>query len=118
MSRSVPEWVATHSDQAIPQRVRLRVFEREGGRCWITGRKIMPGDKWQLDHRLALINGGEHREANLFPVLDAPHKDKTAADLGVKAKTARIRAKHLGIYPKSTRPIKSRGFAKRGEARS
>jgi hypothetical protein len=39
----------------------------------------LAGDKWQLDHIVALINGGEHRESNLAPILDAEHKAKTKA---------------------------------------
>lgn len=110
MTRSTPEWIATHDDQAIPPRVRLRVFERFGGRCQLSGRKIMPGDVWQVDHRIALANGGEHREGNLQPVLSAEHRVKTADDVKLKAKIARVRAKHVGTWPKSKRPLKSRGF--------
>lgn len=111
--RAVPEWVGKTPDSAIPPRVRLRVFEAYGGRCYLSGRKIMPGDKWQIDHITALANGGAHREANLAPVLDAPHKAKTAADVAEKSKVARIRAKFLGIYPKPIRKLQSRGFPRR-----
>ena len=115
--RALPEWVGSTPDAKVPPRVRLRIFEREGGRCWLSGRKIMPGDVWQLDHKIALINGGAHAEFNLFPALDAPHRAKTNEDLKIKSKVARVRAKHLGVYPKSKRPLQGRGFPKRGEAR-
>lgn len=111
MARSVQEWVAKHDDQKVPPRVRLRVFEAHGGVCYLSGRKIMPGEKWELEHVKALIHGGEHREANLRPALIAPHKVKTAEEMAIKAKTDAIRKRHLGI----TRPagtIKSQGFAK------
>lgn len=110
MSRSVPLWVGKSDDEKIPPRVRLRVFEAYGGRCWISGRKIMPGDRWELDHKIALILGGRHDEANLAPVLSAEHRLKTADDVKLKAKIARVRAKHVGTWPKSKRPLKSRGF--------
>lgn len=102
--RSVDEWIAPHPDAKIPPRVKLRIWEREQGRCYLSGRKIMPGDKFQYEHRVALINGGEHRESNIFLALDAPHKEKTARDVAEKAKVARIRSKHLGIW-KSQRPM-------------
>jgi len=105
MARSAPEWIGKTDDTAIPPRVRLRVFEAHEGRCAISGRKIMAGDKWQIDHKVALINGGQHRETNLQPVLDAPHKAKTAEDVKIKAKNDRVRKKHLGIKPKSKRSI-------------
>lgn len=103
--RSVPEWVGKTPDAAIPPRVRLRVFERHGGVCALTGQKIRAGDEWDIDHEIALANGGEHREANLRPVLRAAHRRKTAADSAQKAKDARVRKKHLGIAkPRSPLP--------------
>ena len=57
----------------------------------------MPGDAWQCEHRLALINGGEHIESNLAPALVAPHKQKTKTDLKTKSKNYRVRARHVGI---------------------
>ena len=99
--RAVEEWIGSSPDAAIPARVRLRVFEAHGGICALTGRKIMPGDQWDCDHKLALANGGEHRESNLQPALREAHRKKTAEDVKVKAKIDRVRKKHLGI--KTTR---------------
>ncbi|MBM1817194.1 HNH endonuclease [Pseudosulfitobacter pseudonitzschiae] len=83
-------------------RVRLRVFEAHGGICHLTGRKITPADQWDLDHVVALVNGGENRESNLAPALRSAHRKKTAEDVAMKAKDRRVRSKHLGIYkPKS-----------------
>lgn len=110
--RIVDEWIGATPDTAIPKRVRVRVFDRYGGRCYKSGRKIMPGDVWQVDHIVALINGGENRESNLAPILDAPHKEKSAGDVAIKAKTARIRAKHLGLDKIGKRPWPSRPFPK------
>lgn len=97
MTRSVPEWIATHDDQKIPPRVKLRIFEREGGICHLTGVKIQPGDEWDADHKIPLILGGEHRESNLFPALREAHRKKTKTETAVKAKIAAVRKKHLGI---------------------
>lgn len=108
--RSVDEWIAKHDDQAIPPRVRLRVFEQYGGVCQLSQRKIMAGDAWDLDHVKALWRGGEHRESNLHPVLKQPHREKSAEEQSIQAKCDRIRKKHLGIFPKSKAKIKSRGF--------
>jgi 5-methylcytosine-specific restriction endonuclease McrA len=109
MSRSTPEWIAKHDDQSIPPRVRLRVFERHGGICHISKRKIMPGEAWDCDHFIALINGGEHREANLRPALQKYHRIKTVEDVKEKAVTARKRMANLGIKPKR-KSIQSAGF--------
>lgn len=112
MTRSVPEWIGATPDAAIPARVRLRVFERHGGRCHLSGRLIRAGDQWDCDHVIALINGGEHRESNLAPALRDAHREKTAEDVAIKSKIARMRAKHLGVFPKSKTPLRSRGFQK------
>lgn len=105
MSRSIDLWVGRTDDAKVPPRVRARIFLREDGRCWITGRKILTGDHWDLDHKVALINGGRHAEDNLFPALRDKHRQKTAEDVAEKSKVARVRAKHLGLWPKS------RGFS-------
>ena len=110
MARKVDEWIGRTDDAKVPTRVRLRIFEREGGKCHLSGRKIMPSDLWDLDHRVALINGGEHRESNLFPALRDKHRVKTREDVAEKSKVASIRAKHLGIRPPSR--IRSAGFGK------
>ena len=111
MARTTPEWRGKSDDARIPPRVRLRVFERHEGKCALSGRKILPGDAWDLDHITALINGGEHVESNLQPVLRDEHRRKTAKDVAEKAKVARTRAKHIGaVEPASN--IKSPGFTK------
>jgi len=97
MARSVKEWIGRHDDEAVPPRVRLRIFEHHKGICHLTGRQIRPGDAWDLDHVIALCNGGEHRESNLAPALRDKHREKTKLDVKLKAKVARIRKRELGI---------------------
>lgn len=100
--RSVPEWIGRTPDTPIPPRVKLRIWEREGGRCYLSGKKIMPGDAFQYEHVIALCNGGENRESNIKLALTAKHREKTAKDVAEKKKVARVRAKHLGLHkPKS-----------------
>jgi 5-methylcytosine-specific restriction endonuclease McrA len=95
--RKVPEWIGKTHDSQIPPRVRLRIFDRCGGICHLSQRKIGAGEHWQLDHVVALANGGEHRESNLVPVLVEPHKEKTSKDIKEKALVAKKRKTHLGI---------------------
>ena len=97
MSRTVDEWIAKHDDQAIPARVRVRVFDRHHGICHLSGRKIMPGDLWDCDHIIALCNGGEHRELNLAPALRDKHRAKTAEDVADKSKVYQMRKKDIGV---------------------
>ncbi len=105
MARSVPEWIGKTDDQKVPPRVRLRVFKDHNGVCHISGRKIQPGEEWELEHIQSLESGGEHRESNMAPALVEPHKEKTAQESGVRKKVNRTRKKHLGIRDQNRRPI-------------
>ena len=106
--RSLPEWIGATPDTPAPPRVRLRVFERCGGRCHISGRKITAADVWELDHIIALINGGENRETNMAPALCDKHREKTAADVAMKSKDRRVKQKFLGIKPSKMKMAGSR----------
>lgn len=96
--RKIPEWIGATPDTAVPKRVRLRVFERHGGICHISGRKITAADTWDLDHIVPLADGGEHRERNLAPAITQEHRKKTAQEAKQRAKDRRVKQKHLGIY--------------------
>lgn len=104
MPRSVPIWIGATHDAAIPPRVRLRVFEKAGGCCAAYSRKIAPGDKWQCDHKHALINGGRHAEDNLQVLCEWCHKHKTRSDVAIKTFYYRKRLGQAGIKRKS-RPM-------------
>lgn len=100
MSRAVEEWRGKTDDAKVPPHVRARIFLREGGRCHLSKRPIRPGDLWDLDHKRALWEGGEHRESNLFPALRDKHREKSAADRTRKGKEDRTRINHLGLKPR------------------
>lgn len=112
MPREVKEWIAAHPDQKVPPRVRLRVLERYGRKCYLTGQPIVPGARWELEHVVALILGGEHRERNLAPALVAAHKRKTKVEQAIKAKIADVAKRAYGITG-AKQKIASRGFPKR-----
>jgi 5-methylcytosine-specific restriction protein A len=111
MSRSTPEWIGKDHNAPIPPRVRLRVFERYGGICHISGRRIRAGEQWDCDHLVALVNGGSHREFNLAPALRDKHREKTREDVAEKSRNYRKRASHLGLNH-ARQKIASRGFAR------
>lgn len=110
MARAVTAWVGKTDESMPPPRVRLRIFQRHNGTCYRSGIKIAPGMPWQLDHIVAIINGGANTESNLAPILTDKHKEKTAEDVAIKAKTDAMAKKAAGIAPKK-QPIQSRGFA-------
>lgn len=96
--RTLPEWIGASPDSAIPPRVRVRIFDSYGGRCQCgCNRLIRPGEAWDCEDTIALVNGGERRESNLKPWLTAHHKMKTRRDVAEKSRVYRKRANHLGI---------------------
>jgi len=111
--RTVPEWIGKTDDTPVPKAVKLRILLKYGGKCAKTGHKFRPGDLVEFDHIRALCNGGSNSEANIQPLLGSVHRAKTAEDVALRSKTDRMRAKHLGIFPKSPFKIAGRGFQKR-----
>lgn len=110
MARSVPEWFGRTDDTAVPTRVRLRVWDREEGKCHRCRRKIPANDAWIIEHRHAIILGGANAEPNLCLTCSWCKPEKDAEDAAAKSKIASTRAKHLGIRPRSR--IRSAGFGK------
>lgn len=112
MARAVPEWIGKSDDTPIPDRVKLRIWAREDGRCYLTGSKIRPGDKYDFEHVIALAlwtgEGHGNRESNIRLALKEAHKAKTASDRKVQAKSDRVRKQHLGIRKPSS--FQSQGF--------
>lgn len=110
MARKVSEWTGKTDDAKVPPRVRVRIFQREKGICHLSDRKIAPGEPWDLDHKVALINGGRHAESNLFPALRDKHKEKTKADVAEKSRVADRAKSNIGAKAAPSKPIQSPGF--------
>lgn len=115
--RTVPEWQGKTDDAKIPKLVKLRIFERCGGRCHLTGKKIMAGDAYDFDHIKALWRGGKHCESNLAPALRDKHREKSAEEQSDQAWADRVKAKHLGLWERKGRKIQSPGFNGKTRAR-
>jgi len=105
MSRSTEEWIAKNDDQAIPARVKVRVFSRCNGRCCECGVVIVGAIRPEFDHVVALVNGGSNRESNIQCLCQNCHSVKSKSDVAQKATTYRKHAKHIGL--KKPRTIRS-----------
>lgn len=95
--RSVPEWIGNTDDSAAPFRVRMRVFDRAGGRCEKCSHKIAGGERWTCDHAKPLWEGGENRESNLQILCRPCDVIKTRREAVQRGKIYRVRQKHLGL---------------------
>lgn len=110
IGRSTEEWIGATADTRAPDYVRLRVFNRYHGTCYLSGKKIRPGDAWDLEHVKALCNGGENRESNLAPAFRGKvHQQKTANDRAQKSRMDDLQRKHIGI-PKKKKKMGYRKF--------
>jgi 5-methylcytosine-specific restriction endonuclease McrA len=106
MTRATPEWIGRDDNEAVPPRVRVRVWDRANGHCQNCTRKIAAGERWVADHILAIINGGANREKNLQLLCDwCDRKVKTPADVAEKKVTARKKGKHIGAVSKPKKPF-------------
>ncbi len=112
--RAVPEWIGKTDDEALPPRVKTRIFEKFGGRCQHCTLLIVGKLRPAFDHKVALINGGANREGNMSLLCVPCHAIKTSADVAEKSMVARKRQKHLGIRKPSRFPgSKDSGWKKK-----
>lgn len=111
--RTVPEWIGKTADSRIPDDVKLRIWERERGRCWLTGRKIRPpADSYDFEHKIALAlwtgEGHGNRESNIALALRDKHREKTKRDVAELAASKRVKKKH--VLPREPSRLTGAGF--------
>lgn len=49
----------------ITKQLRWKILKRDNYRCYLCQGRIAYQTAWDLDHKLALVNGGDNRESNL-----------------------------------------------------
>jgi 5-methylcytosine-specific restriction protein A len=96
MARSIDEWIEENHDKPIPDRVKDRVIRSANNLCGYCGLSVRIGGG-EVDHIIALVNGGEHRESNLRYVHKHCHQIKTVEDVKEKARDYRKRKKLYGF---------------------
>jgi len=104
MPRSVPEWRGKNDDAPIPDRVKLRVIDRQRPvagdppTCPDCGQPIRDGQVVHFDHAVPLIDGGKHAESNLRAIHDRPcHRIKTAREAMERAEARSHQKRSYGI---------------------
>ena len=107
--------ITIHRRRPLTPLQRAKLFDDHGGICCICGCKIQAGQKWWDEHQLALALGGTNDPDNRGPAHEDCARLKTKGDMQRINKAKRTRAKHLGAWRSTSRPIRSRGFQKRYE---
>lgn len=97
MARSIPEWSGRTDDSAIPDGVKLRIWNRANGQCQICTRKMAAGDIKHYDHIIPLADSGKHSEGNLQIACVACHTEKSAGEATDRAKVRSKAKAILGI---------------------
>ena len=64
--------------RSISKAMRARVFAAHKGRCWLCRGIIATGEKWQVEHQVALVLGGADDETNMAPAHVDCHRTKTS----------------------------------------
>jgi hypothetical protein len=91
--------------RSLSTRERLNLFLAAQGRCQRCGWTLAPGTRWDIDHVIPLALGGRDQADNMQILCSPCHGGKThRIDVPAIAKTARIRARHLGART-SRRPM-------------
>jgi 5-methylcytosine-specific restriction protein A len=91
--------------RSLSTRERLALFLTANGRCQRCGWTLAPGTRWDIDHVIPLALGGRDHADNMQVLCSPCHGGKThRIDVPAIARTARIRARHLGART-SRRPL-------------
>lgn len=89
---------------------RKRVLEAHNGVCYYPDCEETQG--LEFEHIVPLWMGGKDDDSNTAPMCREHHKQKTALDAKMRARTKRIIAKHSPDREKPVSRIASRGFQK------
>ena len=91
--------------EEFPAKVKVAAFDRANGRCEVCGAHLYVG-KYQYDHIIPTAVGGPPTLENCRVACVACHGAKTAkVDVPAIAKTARVKAKHIGAKTAKSRPM-------------
>lgn len=98
---------------------RLRIWERDGGVCWLCTHKVMAGEEWDADHVLPWALSFDDTDENLKVAHKSCHrgeKSKTSDDVKRIAKAKRQGGVEGGQKARRDKRgfglIQSRGFDK------
>jgi 5-methylcytosine-specific restriction enzyme A len=85
---------------------RTKIFDGAKGICCLCKLPILAsrGERWIVEHIVPLWLSGDDDESNMGPAHERCAIEKTVGEAPVKAKSDRVRARHLGI-----RKTKKRG---------
>jgi hypothetical protein len=97
---------------------RLRIWERDGGVCYLCGKKVLAGQPWDAEHVKAWTIYGDDSDENLKVAhKEVCHKTKTDADMKIVHKSNRqgmITGQQARRAKRGFGLIQNRGFDRNG----
>ena len=75
-------WKGETTKRNVSGSMRKRVLERDANCCVVCGSR----EKLEVDHKRALMNGGDNRINNLSTLCDPCHTEKTRMDNSLRGK--------------------------------
>lgn len=96
--------------KSFSRKERVRIFDLNSGICHICDMKIQVAEKWDIEHLVPWELTRDDSDENVRPAHNECHKTKTREDVAGIRKADRIRAKHIGAWPKTRSKIPSRKF--------
>ena len=101
-NREWQEWIGATPDSNPSPHIRTRIIMLWEMVCYLSGIKIKNVTDAELEHVVALSEGGENREGNLRPALPDAHKQKTKLEGERRTKANKVAAFNTGSKPKSS----------------
>lgn len=95
------EDVGTTKRGSLSKTRKLRIWEREHGRCMVCGIKLITG-KFIFEHVRPLALGGADEDDNIRLTCKGCASDKTKDDMARINKAKRQKASHLGMKQSKT----------------
>ena len=83
----VLHWRGETTKRNVSSSKRKRVLARDKNRCVLCGSR----EKLEVDHKRALMNGGNNRINNLATLCDPCHTDKTRMDSSLRRKRKKMK---------------------------
>lgn len=91
----MPNPFKTTARRTLTPKQRAEFFAEREGECACCGRRIRPGEKWDVDHIVSLENQGSNDPENLQLLCEFCHGAKTPADRKQAATTRRKNTKNI-----------------------
>lgn len=83
--RARQQWRANYSTPEYRAN-RKEALRRDGWRCIICGRGKVEGVRLEVDHIVAIVDGGSNAASNLVTLCEQHHRAKTREDRALRKK--------------------------------